>query len=168
MLGKEELISILFYLARGRIRGSMRIHKVVFLIEKILGIEVFNFEPWKFGPWSRELEELLKSLEEKGLLKIHIEPPDLASELLGEEAPVKIYEALAEFIKAGEEAYNKLISVEPVKALYLRKITLPALSMPITYLLAYIYSKHPEMIVRSTIRDKVEKWRGAYGLRLNK
>ena len=55
MLGKEELISILFYLAGGRIRGSTRLHKVVFLVERILEINVFRFEPWKFGPWSHEL-----------------------------------------------------------------------------------------------------------------
>jgi len=149
------------------VKGSTRIHKVVFLVEKILGIDVFKFEPWKFGPWSRELEELLRGLEEKGLVKVCVEAPDLASGLLGE-APVRIYEASAELINAGEEAYKKLMSSDSIKALYLRKFVLSALSMPLTYLLAYIYSRYPEMIVRSTIRDKVEMWRRVYELRLKK
>ena len=92
----------------------------MFLVEKILGIDVFRFEPWKFDPWSQELEELLKSLERKGLLKIRTEAPDLASWLLGE-APVKIYEASAELIATGEEAYKKLVGANPIKALYLKK-----------------------------------------------
>jgi hypothetical protein len=167
VLGKEEFISILFYLANGRIRGSTRVHKVVFLVEKILGIDVFRFEPWKFGPWSQELEELLKSLERKGLLKIRTEAPDLASWLLGE-APVKIYEASAELIAAGKEAYKKLVGADPIRALYLKKLVLSALNVPLTYLLACIYSRYPEMTVKSTIRDKVEKWRNVYGLRLSK
>ena len=167
MLGKEEFISILFYLAGGRVKGSTRVHKVVFLVEKILGIDVFRFEPWKFGPWSQELEELLKSLERKGLLKIRTEAPDLASWLLGE-APVKIYEASAELIAAGKEAYKKLVGADPIRALYLKKLVLSALNVPLTYLLACIYSRYPEMTVKSTIRDKVEKWRNVYGLRLSK
>jgi len=167
VLGKEEFVSILFYLAGGRVKGSTRVHKVVFLVEKILGIDVFGFEPWKFGPWSQELEGLLKSLERKGLLKIRSEAPDLASWLLGE-APVKIYEASAELIVTGEEAYKKLVGADPIKALYLKKLVLSALSVTLTYLLAYIYSRYPEMTVKSTIRDKVEKWRNVYGLRLSK
>lgn len=167
MLGEEEFISILFYLAGGRIKGLTRVHKVVSLVEKILGINVFRFEPWKFGPWSRELEESLKSLEKKGLLRIYTEVPDLASRLLGE-APVKIYKASAELIAAGEEAYKKLADTDPIKALYLKKLVLSALSVPLTYLLAYIYSRYPEMIIKSTIRDKVEEWRNVYGLRLSK
>lgn len=139
----------------------------MFLVEKILGIDVFRFEPWKFDPWSQELEELLKSLERKGLLKIRTEAPDLASWLLGE-APVKIYEASAELIATGEEAYKKLVGANPIKALYLKKLVLSALSMPLTYLLVCIYSRYPEMTVKSTIRDKVEKWRNVYGLRLSK
>jgi len=158
MLSKEEFISILFYLAGGRVKGSTRIHKAVFLVERILGIYVFRFEPWKYGPWSRDLEELLRSLEARGLVKVRVEAPDLASGLLGE-APVRVYEASAEFIRAGKEAYRKFTEAEPVKALYLRKLVLSTLSVPLTYLLAYIYSRYPEMIVRSTIRDKVVMWR---------
>jgi hypothetical protein len=167
VLGEEEFISILFYLAGGRIKGLTRIHKVVFLVEKILGINVFRFEPWKFSPRSYELEESLKNLEKKGLLRIYTEVPDPASRLLGE-APVKVCKASAELIAAGEEAYKKLADTDPIKALYLKKLVLSALSVPLTYLLAYIYSRYPEMIIKSTIRDKVEEWRNVYGLRLSK
>ena len=167
MLNKEELISILFYLANGRIKGSTRIHKVVFLIEKTLEIDVLKFVPWKFGPWSPELEDLLESLEKRELLKIHIEPLDLNNELLGE-APVKIYEASKELIDAGRDAYKRLMNTDPAKAFYLKRLVLPALNVPLTYLLAYIYSKYPEMITKSSIRVKVEKWRDIYGLRIGR
>jgi uncharacterized protein YwgA len=73
VLNDEELISAIFYLAGGRVRGSTRLQKVVFLVERVLGLGGLRFEPWRYGPWSRELEELLKELEGRGLLKVRAE-----------------------------------------------------------------------------------------------
>jgi hypothetical protein len=38
VLNDEELISAIFYLAGGRVRGSTRLQKVVFLVERVLGL----------------------------------------------------------------------------------------------------------------------------------
>jgi len=164
MLNNDELISAIFYLAGGRIKGSTRLQKLVFLVERTLGIGIFKFEPWKYGPWSNELEKTIKEFEDRGLLKIHIIDPDLGSEFFWE-SPARIYEASQDLIKNGEEAFKKLARSDVAKALYLRQLVRAVLSVPLSYLIAYIYSNYPEMTMKSTISEKVDKWRRTYGLK---
>uniref|UniRef100_A0A7J3YU11 DUF4065 domain-containing protein n=1 Tax=Ignisphaera aggregans TaxID=334771 RepID=A0A7J3YU11_9CREN len=164
MLNNDELISVIFYLAGGRIRGSTRLQKIVFLVKRVLDIEGFRFEPWKYGPWSYELEEFLKELEVRGMLKIHVENPDLTYEFFGE-SPAKIYEAAQDLIRRGEEVFKELVRSDPVKAMYVKKVVRAAVSVSLSYLVAYIYSNYPEMTMKSTIHEKVKKWRETYGLR---
>jgi len=163
-MNKRNLISMIFYLAGGRIRGATRLQKVVFLIERTLGIEVFRFEPWKYGPWSRELEDFLKEAEENGLIRVSTEEPDLASEFFGESS-AKVYEASQELIESGRDAFEALRRADPLRAVYVKRLVAAALSVPLSYLIAYIYTKYPESTLRSTILNKVERWRRIYGLR---
>jgi hypothetical protein len=155
VLNDEGLISAIFYLAGGRVRGSTRLQKVVFLVERVLGLGGLRFEPWRYGPWSRELEKLLKELEGRGLLKVCAESPDLASEFFVE-PPAKVYEASQDLIGRARG--------DPLKAMYMRRLVRAALSVPLSFLIAYIYSSYPEMTMRSTIHDRVEEWRRTYGL----
>jgi hypothetical protein len=164
MLSNDELVSAIFYLAGGRIKGSTRLQKTIFLVERVLDIGTFKFEPWKYGPWSHELERTIKELEDRGLLRTSIVSPDLASELFGE-SPARVYEASQDLIRNGEDAFRKLERSDVAKALYLRRLVRAALSVPLSYLIAYIYSNYPEMTIKSNISEKVEKWKEAYGLR---
>jgi hypothetical protein len=164
MLSNDELVSVIFYLAGGRIKGSTRLQKLVFLVERVLDIGTFKFEPWRYGPWSHELERAIKEFEKKGLIKIHIVNPDLASEFFGE-SPAKVYEASQDLIRNGEEAFKKLARNNIVKASYLRRLVRATLNAPLSYLIAYIYSNYPEMIIKSSISEKVKRWREAYGLK---
>ena len=160
----RELVAMIMYLAGGRVRGSARLQKTVFLVQRRLGLGSLRFEPWKYGPWSRELEELLRELEGRGLLKVRAETPDLASEFF-KEAPSRVYEASRELIEEGERAYARLAKAEPLKALQLKRLVAAALAAPLSYLVAYIYAKYPEMTARSSIHDKVREWMRFYGLR---
>jgi hypothetical protein len=160
----RELVAMIMYLAGGRVRGSTRLQKTVFLVQRKLGLGSLRFEPWKYGPWSRELEELLRELEERGLLKVRVEAPDLASEFFGE-SPSRVYEASRELIKEGERAYARLAKAEPLKALQLKRLVAAALAAPLSYLVAYVYVKYPEMTQKSSIHDKVREWTKLYGLR---
>ena len=40
--------------------------KMVFLVQKELGIGGFKFTASKYGPWSKELEELVLELAKRG------------------------------------------------------------------------------------------------------
>jgi hypothetical protein len=163
-LSNRELVATIMYLAGGRVRGSTRLQKTVFLVQRKLGLGSLSFEPWKYGPWSRELEELLRELEERGLLKVRAETPDLASEFF-RESPSRVYEASRELIEEGERAYARLAKAEPLKALQLKRLVAAALAAPLSYLVAYVYAKYPEMTARSSIHDKVREWMKLYGLR---
>ena len=163
-LDNRELVAAIMYLAGGRVRGSTRLQKTVFLVQRALGLGSLRFEPRRYGPWSRELEELLRELEERGLLKVRAEAPDLASEFF-REAPSRVYEASRELIEEGERAYARLAKAEPLKALQLKRLVAAALAAPLSYLVAYVYAKYPEMTARSSIHDKVRGWMKLYGLR---
>jgi hypothetical protein len=163
-LDNRELVAVIMYLAGGRVRSSTRLQKTVFLVQRALGLGSLRFEPWRYGPWSRELEELLRELEGRGLLKVRAEAPDLASEFF-REAPSRVYEASRELIEEGERAYARLAKAEPLKALQLKRLVAAALAAPLSYLVAYVYAKYPEMTASSSINDKVREWMKLYGLR---
>jgi hypothetical protein len=158
MLSNDELVSAIFYLAGGRIKGLTRLQKTIFLVERVLDIGMFDFEPGKYGPWSHELERTIEGLEYRGLLRTSIASPDLASELFAE-SPARVYEASEDLIRDGEYAFRKLERSDVAKALYLRRLVRAALSVPLSYLIAYIYSNYPEMTMKSNISEKVEKWK---------
>jgi hypothetical protein len=135
MLSNDELISVVFYIAGGRIKGLTRLQKTIFLVERILNIGSFNFELGKHGSWSHELERTIKGFEYRGLLRTSIASPDLASKLFGE-SPAIIYEASQDLIRNGEEAFRKLKESDMVKAMYLRRLVRAALIVPLSYLIA--------------------------------
>jgi len=164
LLSNRELVATIMYIAGGRVRGSTRLQKIVFLAQRKMGLGNLSFEPWKYGPWSRELENLLRELEERGLLKVHVDIPDLASEFFGE-SPPRVYEASHELLEEGKRAYTRLLKAEPLKALQLKRLVASALLAPLSYLIAYVYEKYPEMTQKSSINEKAREWIKLYGLR---
>ncbi len=164
IIDKASLLAMLFYLAGGSIKGVTRLHKIVFLIQAEVGMGSFVFEPSKYGPYSQELDSMLRSLMSGGLIAVD-EVFDPVYDLL-KEKPAKILRALPEFLKTGEREYLKLRESDPARAVKLKLKVKAYSSIPITYLLAYIYKKYPEYSVMSVIKEKVELWRKYYGLRL--
>jgi hypothetical protein len=151
MLSNDELISAIFYLAGGRIKGLTRLQMTVFLVKRVLGIGMFDFEMRKYSPWSHELERTIEGFEYRGLLRTSITRPDLASVLFGE-SPVRVYEASQDLIRDGEDVLRKLERSDVARALYLRRLVRAALIAPLSYLIA-------TSIRRSDISEKVEKWK---------
>ena len=162
IIDKAFLLAMLFYLAGGSIKGVTRLHKIVFLIQAEVGIGDFAFEPSKYGPYSQELDSMLRNLVSEGLVAVD-EVFDPVYDLL-KENPAKILRASLEFLKTGEREYLELREKDPAKAIKLKLKVKAYSSMPITYLLAYIYKKYPEYSVMSIIKEKVELWRKYYGL----
>ena len=140
-LSDRELVAAIMYLAGGRVRGLTRLQKTVFLAEWALGLGSLRFELWRYGPWSRELEGLLGELEERGLLRVRTEPPTLAEEFLGE-SPARVYEASRELLEAGREAYARLASASPPKAVQLKRLVAACTAVPLTHLVVYVRAKY--------------------------
>jgi len=58
----SELLRLLFYVTGGTVEGTTRLQKIVFLVQKELGLGGFRFIASKYGPWSKELENLVQEL----------------------------------------------------------------------------------------------------------
>ncbi|MEM2671959.1 MAG: hypothetical protein QXI64_10920 [Sulfolobales archaeon] len=144
MLAGVELLSLLFYISGGVVEGATRLQKIVFLVQSRLGIGGFRFEASKYGPWLRELEETLKMLARRGELVVE---ERVAGEL--QDRPAKVYTASRSFVEKGEEIFRSLFRTNPALALKLRTMVRVYITLPITYLLAYVYREYPEYRIRS-------------------
>lgn len=71
MRNEETLtLSLLYTRNREAIEGATRFQKLVFLAqEEQRFAEVFDFEPYKYGPYSSELAATVQGLEARGLVK---------------------------------------------------------------------------------------------------
>jgi len=159
MLAGKELLALLFYLAGGVIRGATRLQKIVFLVQRELGLGGFKFTASKYGPWSKELEELVLELAKRGEVTIE-------EHLFGEpqERPAKVYKASEPLIEQGREIFRNLLRSNPALALMLHSRVRVYATLPITYLLAYVYKKYPEYSIQSIIMERVREWQKHYRL----
>ncbi len=155
-----ELLALLFYVAGGVIEGATRLQKIVFLVQKELGLGGFRFTASKYGPWSKELEDLVQELIRRGKLTVEEHEPKES-----QERPAKVYKASKSLIEQGKEAFRGLLRSNPTLALMLYTRVRAYATLPITYLLAYLYRKYPEYTTQSIIRERVREWQKHYGLR---
>jgi len=156
-----ELLALLFYITGGTISGVTRLQKIVFLVQQELGLGNFNFTASKYGPWSKELGDLVRQLTESGALEVDERKP---GETLFQR-PIKVYRAGTSLMERGKGIFKHLLSSNSPLALKLYARIRAYASLPITYLLAYVYRKYPEYTTQSIIRERVKEWQELYGLR---
>ena len=154
-----EFLALLFYVIGGSIEGATRLQKIVFLVQKELGLGGFRFIASKYGPWSKELEDLLQELIRQGRITIKEHE---SREF--QERPVKVYKASESLVEQGKEAFRSLIQSNPTLALMFYTKVRAYATLPITYLLAYLYKKYPEYTTQSIIKERVKEWQKHYGL----
>jgi len=155
-LSNRELLAILFYVAGGVVRGATRIQKTVFLLQQELGVGSFTFVPSKYGPWSKELADALHELESSGVLNIRGEETAMGA--------VTVYRADKSFLDEGREKFRELQKRDPILAIKLSRYARIYASLPLTYLLAYVYRRYPEYTTTSEIAELVNEWQRMYGL----
>ena len=70
-MNKKELLALaLLYVDSSReIEGVTRLQKLVFLTQEKAGLKIFNFKPYKYGPYSRPLYDTLDKLEKEGFIE---------------------------------------------------------------------------------------------------
>ncbi|ACP37428.1 conserved conjugative plasmid protein [Sulfolobus islandicus M.14.25] len=121
---------------------ATRIQKTVFLVEKELKLDLgYNFIPFYFGPFSKELQDDIYKLSELGYVKIREEPVEdlISGVIVGFK---KIYEI------------NVTFDLSSLDKNFVDFVT-EKLKMPLNSLLKYVYMKYPEYTVNSLIRDKI-------------
>ncbi|MFC7167845.1 PadR family transcriptional regulator [Halospeciosus flavus] len=137
----------LLYVDRGReIEGITRLQKLVFLAQKdegVSGDDGFEFKPYKYGPYSKELMDVLDTLEDRGYIKKTIQTTRSGNEKyiysLTEDGQELVRKGLLKK-RGGKDLLDKS---EDVKKKYNQQ--------PIERVLRYVYNKYPEYAKNSEL-----------------
>ena len=151
MLTNEEILLTVLYLCGGSIRGLTRLHKIMFLLQKELNFGNFVFKPSNFGPWSANLNNLLRRLEEENLIRIVEVEEEFRPH---RENPLKIITTTARGFEKGKEIFRNLEKKDRISAILLKRKVKTLYNSPLIFLITYIYVRYPEFATMSTIREK--------------
>jgi len=111
--------------------NKVNLQKILFLMKEELGLNISaNFKPFKYSPYSIDIDKTLKELEKRGDIKINV-PTNRKDDLYSE------YE-----IKASK-TYK--IELPEGDLSYLDKL----ITMPTKELLVYVYINYPQYTKRS-------------------
>jgi uncharacterized protein YwgA/DNA-binding HxlR family transcriptional regulator len=137
---RAKWILALLHAVGGIVRGSIRLQKLFFLMKRELGIEElpYDFSPYQFGPFSRDILEDAADLENAGLIEVKKEIFEPTS--AGDYLVSRTFSLTSKGSKLAEESYNNM--PENVKKVLseLEKFN----KMELTELLNYVYTKYPK------------------------
>lgn len=143
----EDIILALLYKVGNPISYT-KLQKLAFLVEKESDITVnLNFVPYKYGPFSREVNEIIDKLQSDDKV-IVAKTTVLADQNVG--AKLVIISEMGK--KIGEKVYE---SMEKEKRESLDDIVKRWGHEPLSSLLVYTYLTYPETTKNSLIKDEV-------------
>ena len=151
--------------ATNRINGITRLEKLLFLVDKECNYgdaldKTFDFVPYHYGPYSKEVYEAVELLEEAGLIEeqrnFTDSELDRAEELLYSGMATEIsYERQFILTDDGKSIARYLFRNRPQLEAEIRRIKDTYAGLPLQTLIYYVYTKYPDYAVRSVIRDKI-------------
>jgi len=173
---QRVLLLLLLYAGNGRIQGITRLQKILYLLKRDYNIDKvfdssYDFEAYRFGPYSKQLYDDIDFLENMGLIKGQaVGDPSLASE--GEEKLLLIDYLLAsgeETTNSGERLFTltssgKKKAEDILKKLksagtntselmsLLAKVKSKFAEMNLSSLIHYVYRKYPESAINSELK----------------
>lgn len=144
----EDIVLALLEIAQEKRAPVTRtkIHKIVTIIVKELGLEqLLRPVPGRFGPYIPQLDDVLKSLEEQGLVAEH-EKTYMGRRIV--------------FIDLTEEGRREAIkAVQKLQRSSLGRSILDVIDVwadsSLIPLLVYVYERWPELTTKSEIRDQI-------------
>ena len=161
-LEKEDVLLLLLYSMSGEeakksVASITRLEKMMYLLQEETAFsgklqDKFEYEPWKFGPFSQGIYESLDLLFSLDLLDIEVrELPNYAEyierdklELIGmeEEEPVieKVFSLTDRGRRVAEKLKNTLMDKEWKEFLNLKR---RFEKVPLTALIQYVYQQYP-------------------------
>lgn len=149
--------------ATGRINGITRLEKLLFLIDKECKhdstiSESFDFIPYHYGPYSKEVYEAVELLEEAGLIaetRALIDSElDRAEELLYSDMATEIsYERQFALTEDGESIANYLADRHPKLQHQIGDLKDRYAGLTLQNLIYYVYTHYPDSAEKSVIRE---------------
>ena len=155
----ELWILLILKAAGGEVCCKTKIMKILFLLERVYGIIGVKFEPYNYGPWSKDVEDALRRLAELGLVEEReLQKPPEGPEHTG---VIHVYR----LTKKGRSVVEKIPLKDPRWRLPYADVKF-FVGWDVRDLMEYIYVNYPEydvfqrlsrIIRQSVIKDKLAR-----------
>jgi hypothetical protein len=169
-LDREDILLLLLSALSGcgtkhRVAGITRLEKMMFLLQKETAFSgklrnKFDFEPWKFGPFSRQIYEDLDLLASLDLVEAEVqELPSYAeftegNNLIESEVDEPIVQKVFSLTDRGCRVAEKLkAAVSERDWAEVTQLKKRFEKVPLTRLIQYVYQKYPETTSKSVLED---------------
>ena len=144
-LQRDQVLLVVLSLADGNPLTPVQVQKSLFLADRkargaFRGTSVYNFQPYDYGPFDRQVYVDAQTLSYRGFVEIGTDP----------RGGWNTYAATDEGVRAGREFMAEL--AEEQRSM-LSRIVKIVRSLSFTELVSAIYRSYPEMRVRSVFRD---------------
>jgi len=138
---RERWILAMLYALGGRVRGRLRLQKLMFLLKHELGVKLpYRFIPYMYGPYSADIFEDLAALRDEGLVEIRVEELEPREMIIDDKSSTTTYSLTSQGRQKAREAFD-ILPPEVKRALAtLRKFN----RMRTRNLLRYVYEKYPK------------------------
>ena len=167
-LDREDILLLLLSALSGcgtkqRVAGITRLEKMMFLLQQETAFSgklqnKFNFEPWKFGPFSREIYEDLDLLACLGLVEAKVqELPSYAEyteedRLIESEVDEPVVQKVFTLTDRGCRVTEKLrAAISDRDWAEIGQLKKRFEKVPLTRLIQYVYQKYPETTSKSVL-----------------
>jgi len=170
---KDAILYLLFAGGMQPVSGRTRLQKMLFLLDNECGLDArssaeFNFEPWKYGPFSAEVFRDMEFLENAGLVETNrigpaAEPEWSEVEELSQDYADDGGEYASEQLFVQEEFFltdkgvqfvrDRIESRLPTKLKQaIADVKKRYNGMSLASLLRYVYAKYPQYAAKSELR----------------
>lgn len=143
MISNKDAVLAAFVPAAGAVYTPVQVQKMLFLIDRNLSSRIgtrFEFIPYSYGPFDKNIYSLLEQLEAEGCVEILCHPF----------IRWKKYKLTC---KGQQEGEKILASLEPQVRDFITKVSVFVRSLSFAELVSAIYQAYPEMRANSVFQS---------------
>jgi len=141
-MNKKQIILAGLFPANQKIYSPVQVQKLFFLLDKnipqLINGPLFDFQPYNYGPFDKEVYRTIEELSEEGLTEIIPSSSRLN------------YRLTSEGQKEGEKFFNYLA---PEAQKYITDVSNFVLSLSFSSLVSAIYKAYPDMRQNSVFQE---------------
>lgn len=161
-INNEKDLAFLLFHYTDEVKGKTELQKLIFLLqeETEFGEQyeniTFEFEPYKYGPFSQGVFDAMELLLSMGAIKA-VDPDDHSEIIRNDTDPADPY-AGKKFVltERGEKMTNELnAALDDHLQVEFEDLVAEFTNMPNRELLEYVYKQYPEYTTESEIKDEI-------------